>query len=697
MPYMIAVDVGGTFTDCVVVHEDGKISFGKSPSTPPNFSLGILDAARVTAASMGIDLQSLLKNTRLFFHGSTVATNTMVTRSGAKVGLITTKGFEDTILMMRIKGRFAGRGEEYIKHMVKSDKPQPIVPRPLIKGVIERVDYKGSIIIPLNIETVRQAIKELKDECVDAIAVCLLWSFANPSHEAKIKKLINEMSPETYVSISSELVPKLGEYERMATTVVNSYVGPECNRYLASLEDELKANGLGHSPLIMQAHGGCLPVGSAVERPVGMIGSGPVGGLIGAKYIAELLGYRNVITTDVGGTTFDVGLIYQGEPELAREASISQYSLLIPTIEITSIGAGGGSIIWVEPVTNLLKVGPRSAGATPGPVCYDKGGTEPTITDANLILGYLNEDYFLGGKIRLNKDKAVQTFKTRIAEPLGISVEEAAFGAYEIVNSHMADLVRSITVGRGRDPRACALLAFGGAGPIHAEEYGREAMAIVIPYTASVHSAMGIATSDVIHAYEVAEPMNVPANVDACNAAFERLERTAREELLKEGFDEAEIELSRYVDMRYMRQVFEVRTPVPARTLSEKDLDEVYVNFEELYEKSYGKGSAYKEAGMQLVTFAVYGNGKIRKPLLTKSESVLEDALPALKGRRAVFSKEQKAFIPTDIYDFDRMKSGAVVNGPAIIETPVTTIVVSSDRKAVVDEYRNVLLRLREE
>jgi len=696
MSYVVSVDVGGTFTDCVIVDDQGRIAFDKAPSTPPNFSIGILDATRVTAESMGVDFEALIQDTKLFFHGSTVATNTIVTRSGAKVGLITTQGFEDTILIMRIKGRWIGQGEEYLKHMVKSDKPEHIVPRPLIKGVRERVDYKGDILIPLKIETVKQAIKELMAERVQAIAVCLLWAFANPSHEQEINTLIKEMYPDIYVSLSSELVPKLGEYERTASTVVNSYIGPACSRYLFALEDDLKRKGLRQSPLIMQSHGGVLPVKSTAEKPIGMIGSGPVGGLIGAKYLAELLGYRNVITTDVGGTTFDVGLIYDGEPELAREPSVSQYSLMMSSIEITSIGAGGGSVAWVDPSTNLLKVGPHSAGAVPGPVCYDRGGTEPTVTDADLILGYLNPDYFLGGKMKLNKAKAIEAFKGKIADPLGLSVEEAALGAYEIVNAHMADLVRSITVHRGYDPRRCALFAFGGAGPLHAPEYGKEAMVIVIPYTASVHSAMGIATSDVVHAYEIAEPMAVPVDGKACNAVFERLEKMARQDVLREGFKDEEIVVTRYLDMRYMRQVHEVRTPVPNTNITAEVLDQVYGEFEELYEKSYGKGSAYKEAGMQIVTFIVYGIGKIKKPALSKYELEDEDPSIALKGERLVFTKTEKAFVPVEIYDFGRLKIGNVITGPAIIETPVTTIIVSDYQKATVDGYKNVLIHAKE-
>ena len=707
MSYLVSVDVGGTFTDCVVLDEEGKVTFGKSPSTPPNFSTGILNSVRVTAEDMGMGLKDLLGNTALFFHGTTVATNTMVSHTGAKVGLITTRGFEDTLLMMRIKGRYVGLGEEYLKHMNKSNKPPQLVPKPFIKGVVERIDYKGAVVIPLDVDSVRQGVKDLVDKGAESIAVSLLWSPVNPSHEREIQNIIQEMYPEVLVSLSSDLSPKLGEYERTSTAVINSYVGPECNLYLNSLVNELNQEGFNQRrPLIMQAHGGCLPLESAIKKPVGMISSGPVGGIIGAKFIAEQYGYKNVITTDVGGTTFDVGLIYEGLPDFAREPSVSQYSLMIPTIEITSIGAGGGSIAWIEAETNMLKVGPHSAGSVPGPVCYDKGGIDPTMTDADLVLGYLNPDYFLGGKIKLNKEKAIQAFKEKIADPLNVSVEEAAIGVYEIGNAKMADLVRNITVGRGHDPRACVMFAFGGGGPVHATEYGRETQEIIIPCTASVHSALGIMSSDVVHAYEAADPMPVPADAVKVNAIFERLETQAHKDLHQEGFGDDEITLTRHIDMRYMRQVYEVSTPVPGGKLLAETLEGVYVEFEELYERLYGKGSAYREAGMQLVNFAVYGSGRITRPVLAKHEIMPEDPSHALKGTRSAYFKEripgevkpvwERRFRDTDVYDFDRLGSGNVIPGPAIIETPTTTIVIADDQKGILDEYKHVVLKAKE-
>ena len=466
MPRMIGIDTGGTFTDCVVLNEDGQFTFGKAPTTPSDFSSGTIDSLRVVASGLNMTLEELLKDTILFSYGTTVATNTIINRSGAKTGLITTRGFEDTILIMRAIGRIAGLSEEEIMYMARTYKPDPLVPKPLIKGVRERVDYKGKVVIPLNINEVERVVDELVQRGVEAIAVVLMWSQANPIHERAVGTLISHRYPEIYLSLSSDLVPLIGEYERTATTVINAYLGPVIHQYLSSLGEKLKSYGLRVPSLVMQSYGGSLPAEGTVKRPVGLLSSGPVAGVIGSRYLAELLGYQNIITTDVGGTSFDVGLIYNGVIEMEKRPTISQYSLLIPMVDVKSIGAAGGSMARVEPATGLLKVGPKSAGADPGPVCYDKGGTEPTTTDADLILGYLNPDYFLGGRIPLKKEKAYEAIKTKIADPLGMDVIDAAAGVYAITNSQMSDLIRSISVGRGYDPRTCVLFSYGGAGPL---------------------------------------------------------------------------------------------------------------------------------------------------------------------------------------------------------------------------------------
>ena len=692
MPYVIGVDTGGTFTDCVIVDEKGRVAIGKSPSTPEDFSLGVVESVKVVAGSLGKSLREVLADTAVLAYGSTVGTNAVITRSGAKAGLITTKGFEDTLLIMRAIGRVAGLSESEIVHMVRTDKPPPIIPKSLIRGVRERVDREGRVVIPLNREDAALAARELVEQGVEAIAICLLWSFKNPSHEKAIKEMVEAGYPHVYVTASCDVVPLLREYERTSTMALNAYLGPIMRRYLLRLEEKLKGEGLQGPLLIMQAYGGSLPVERAVVQPVSTISSGPVGGVVASRYLAEHLGYENVITTDVGGTSFDVGLIYGGSIERAREAVVAQYHVMTPMMEVASIGAGGGSIAWLEPGTSLLRVGPQSAGARPGPVCYDAGGTQPTVTDADLVLGYLNPDYFLGGRIRLNLEKARQSIQEQIAAPMGMEVAEAAAAINAITNAHMSDLVRKVTIERGYDPRSCVLFAYGGAGPVHAAVYGQDlgVQKIIVPWTAATHSAMGVASSDVMHTYELSDHMVVPVDADRFHSNFRTLEKGAWADLGAEGFGE-DVLINRYVDMRYRRQVHEITTPVPPGPLDQEDLEALNREFERIYEMSYGRGSAFREAGIEMLAFRVEATGRIPRPVLAPQTPGQRNAGSALKGAREVFYPA-RGFVSTAVYDIGRLDPGNAIQGPAIVETPVTTIVVNPGQEARMDEYRNIVI-----
>jgi N-methylhydantoinase A len=698
LAFYIGVDSGGTFTDCAVMNEEGTLFTGKAPSTPPDFATGILDSLKITAESIGIKLEDLLKQTVLFVHGTTVATNTVLTHSGAKVGLITTRGFEDTILIMRALGRYAGLSEEEIKHVTRSYKPERIVPKALIKGVVERIDYRGEVIVPLDRENVREALKYLVDgKGIEAIGVSLLWSFINPTHEQEIKKLISAMYPDLYVTISSELAPKLGEYERTSTVVINCYVGPTTHAYLTSLSKQLKDYGFKYSPLVMQAYGGCLEAEDAAKNAVSTIYSGPAAGLVGSIFMGKLCGYDNIITTDVGGTSFDVGLIMGGIAERATAPIVGQYSLVMPMLEIASLGTGGGSIAWVEPVTKTLKVGPGSAGATPGPACYDMGGTEPTVTDCDLILGYINPDYFLGGRMKLNKEKAIEAVKSKIADPLGMSVTEAAAGVFAITNAHMSDLIQKMTIGKGYDPRKCVMFAYGGAGPVHAHGYGRAAKLIFVPSTAAIYSAVGALMADIVRTCELGDPAFAPVNIDRVNRNFANLEGVVLKKLRAAGFKEGEITVKRNIDLRYGRQVNEVHTPVPLGVLGTNDLERVYDEFERLYEQLYGQGAAYREGGIQLVTYGVEARAAMIKPVLARHKVKTPNPSGALKAKRDVFFSEYKDFVSTNVYDNERLQAGNVISGPAVIETPITSIVIAPDQTGKVDEYLNVIITSKKE
>ena len=503
--YVIATDVGGTCTDTVVFAAGEPVHIGKALSTPPDFANGVIDSIRSAAEAMDVPLGDLLRSTGLFTHGSTVVDNALLTRGGARTGLITTEGFEDTLLVTRgAYGRWAGLAEEGLKHPVKTDRAPSLVPAERIRGVPERIDYKGAVIRALDEDSAEAAIRHLVDVAgVEAIAICLLWSPYNPVHERRIREIAAQAAPGAYVTISSDIAPVPGEYERTSTTVINAYAGRLAHDYVTDLQAQLAEEGYGGPLLVMQGYGGLLPAEEASSRAVGMIECGPAAGVIGARYLGGVMGDPDVIAADMGGTTFKVGVIQGGALEFAREPLVDRYHYVAPKIEVVSIGAGGGSIVSLEPRTNVPRVGPKSAGARPGPVCYGLGGTEPTLTDVMTLIGYMDPATFLGGTVRLDIDAARAAFETRIAGPMGMDVNEAAFGIYRIAAAQIADLIHEITVERGLDPRDFVLHAFGGSCPLLAGVFGEElnVKRIVVPYTAAVNCAFGLVSADVVHEY----------------------------------------------------------------------------------------------------------------------------------------------------------------------------------------------------
>jgi N-methylhydantoinase A len=693
LSYHIGLDTGGTFTDCVIIDEIGNVALGKAPSTPDDFSRGIMDAIQRTGSELGLGMSELLQETTVIAHAATTATNALLTGKGrATAALITTAGFEDTLPIMRASGRNAGLGEAAIKRQVKANKPRPLVPRSLIRGLNERIDYTGRILVPLDRAEVEAIVEELLQLGVESMAVSLIWAHRNPEHESAVLDVIRSTAPDLPVSLGGTLAPVMGEYERTATAAANAVLAPMVSQYLSRFSTRLEEAGYRGATLVAQAHGGMLGLSKAAERPVSMIHSGPVCGIMASQYLAGQLGYRNAIATDMGGTSFDVGVIYRGTPEPARETIIDQYSLRIPMLAMDTIGAGAGSIAWVEPSTGRLHVGPQSAGASPGPACYGTGGKTPTVTDANVVLGLLNPDGYLGGSKPLDRARAVAAIEEYIAGPLGIAVEAAASGIHEIANAHMADLIRATTVGRGMDPRRCALFAYGGAGPLHAYGFGQQAERVVVPAAGSVFSAMGCAIADIVHAYEVSVPMQVPAHAAEFNSVFARLEQQAAEEMDEEGFSADQISLRRYVTMRHRRQVHEVRVPVPAGVLDATALDALYAEFEAVYERKHGRGSAFREAGQEIVSFIVEATGVIGNPgINAESERAASDPSVAFKGqRRVVLHREEDL---ASIYAYEKLRYGNVIQGPAIIESSISTIVVDASMSAEVDNMRNVHLR----
>jgi N-methylhydantoinase A len=695
MQYNIGVDIGGTFTDCVVVDDSGRLTTGKALSTPDDFALGTINAVREAANSLGVSERALLGATHLFFHGCTVGDNTLLTRSGPKTGLITTSGFADTLLMMRGK-KTEGLTEVEAAHFSALEKPQPIVPRTLIAEVTERIDYKGAVLISLDLAEAEAAIDDLVAKGVEAVAVCLLWSIANDSHERAIAEFVRSKYPKLFVSISSEVAPFLGEYERTVTTVFNAYIGPTISAYLGNLRAMLSANGLEREPLIMQAYGGVLGLEASARNAIGIIESGPAAGVVGTHFLAHLMGEPNALVTDMGGTTFKVSVVRNGKIERNHSPVILRHNILATKIWVESIGAGGGSIAWIDRDTGLLKVGPQGAGAKPGPVCYGLGGMEPTVCDADLMLGFLDENYFLGGRMTLAKDAARRAIEEKIAKPLGLSVLAAASGIYRITNAHMADLVRKATVERGYDPRDFVLFVVGGAGPVHAGRYAAELgiHQVVIPLTSAVQGALGVITSDVVFEYGQSDRSLFPTELARINGNFEKLIARGRKDLAAMRFAAEDIIMQRSIDLRYRYQAHElnVHFPVGSADITAADMAKIDAEFDKLYEQAYGPGSGYRDAGKEIVTYRVSASGIIGKPLIEKNECASTSADRALKGRRKVFFGDAEGYIDTPIYDFRLMRPGFEVAGPAVIESAVTTIVVNPGNRSRIDEYHNVRL-----
>jgi len=690
--FLIGIDTGGTFTDSIIIDQEGNMVQGKALTNYQDFKRGVMASLENAVAKAALSTEEVLRDTVFFGHGTTLGTNAVINRKFGKVGLLTTKGHEDTTIIMRGGARTDGLSEEEIRHQVVCRKPTPLIPKDLIKGIAERVDCFGEAVIPLDKKQARQAIDELAAEGVEAIAICLFWSFINPQHEQELKQMIEEAYPDLYISVSHEVAPQIREYARSMTVVIDACIGKLMKDYINSLNKELMGKGLSRPISIMHAYGGVTS--SATARPVSTIESGPVGGVIGCKYFADLLGINNVITTDVGGTSFDVSTLYNREWSFRKEPIMMRFRVAIPIINITCVGAAGGSIARIDPITGELKVGPDSAGSHPGPVCYDLGGEEPTVTDADLILGYLNPDYFLEGTMKLNRDRAFKVMEEKIAKPLGMDVVEAAAGIYSIVNSYMADNIRLAVIEKGYDPRDFSIFSYGGNGPMHVGSYISDLgidKAYVFPQSA-VFSAMGIALADVCHVYKKTEFHDMPADPAKVTATFQAMEEKATEDMEKEGFKREEVLFRRELDMKYGRQVHEVSVPVKGGVLSPADIQQICDEWEKIYEDIYGKGSAYREAGIQIAFFKLTSVCKTFKPRIrAEAGSPRQDAAPALKGERKAFFGRLGKHALTPIYDYNRLVHGNVIKGPAIIEAPTTTIVILPEQEIKVDQYRNVV------
>jgi N-methylhydantoinase A len=692
-PYLVGVDIGGTFTDCVVIDQKGGITATKASSTPGNFAEGMLNAMRVAAERLELGFADFCGQIRVLTHGTTVGTNALIQRKGAKVGLITTRGHEDAIHIMRGSRGVNSRDIAKVVHFPESQKPDPIVPKRRIKGISERIDCFGEVIVPLNEVEAEQAIRELVAEGCDAIAICFLWSFRNPAHERRVAELARRIAPNAFVSCSIDIAPKWGEYERTTATVLNAYIGPVMSRYLDNLNTQLKQNRYRNPLQIAQCGGGSVSVEKAMESPLLTLDSGPVAGVTGSVYFGKLVGTPNIITTDMGGTSFDVGIIAQGAPEYSFTSNVIQYDYFLPKVDIEAIGAGGGSLAVVDPISKSMRVGPQSAGADPGPACYGKGNTTPTVTDADVVLGYIDPDNFLGGRIRLDKGKSVAAVKA-VADKLGLSVNETAAGIAKIAEFKMADIIRKMTVEKGYDPRDFVLYAFGGAGPVHASVFGSElgVQKVIVPLReiASTWCAFGAASADILHVYEQVDIQATPFDAGRINAVLEALQARADAQMEKDGIPKARRKHGFSLDMRHRGQINEVEVMLEAPRLKGKFEEPLREAFYRRYEQLYGKGSSYRTARLEIVTLRVRASAPTPRPKLSRAAR-LSGAIPkeAKRPARDIYWTETKKVVKTPILDGARLVPGNRIPGPCVVETAQTNVVVHPGRTLRVDAYGN--------
>jgi acetone carboxylase beta subunit len=697
------VDTGGTFTDAFIMDNQGSFVIAKAPTTPDNVALGFYEALERGAIALGLSLGELLGQLETLGFGSTVCVNTLLTRTGRKSGMIITKGFEDLLEMQRGLGTWIHLDSLGRIHPQAHEYGEPLIERSLVKGVTERIDNLGQVLIPVYKDEVRRAAKELLDEGVEAIVILSLWGFLNNTNEKKMAAITREVvGDKVEVIEASEISPSAGEFARACTAAIEAYTAPKLRNSLRTVYRELKKKGYGKDLLIMQSMGGVSTAEWVLA--VNTIQSGPVGGLIGGKYIGDRYGYSNIVTCDVGGTSFDVGLIVGGKFRIFEEPSVQQMLVSHPIAEIVSIGAGGGTIAGIDPISGSFIVGPQSAGAFPGPASYDLGGENPTVTDADVALGYIDPDYFLGGKIRLNKQKAMEAIKKHVADPLGLDVFQAAGGIKALIDTQMRLAIRKNVIAKGYNAREFVLMAIGGAGPTHVAGF-TEGLPfkeiLVFPYS-SVFCAFGATCSDIAFTHVRSIYVVIPPGSDnerkmaageMINRGWEDLEKPAYEILEKQGVQKSEINISRTAAMKYGKQLHEINIISPVdRIRTPKDLDALIAVFEQDYEKMYTYAARYPGAGVEVFNVGVTTWVSKVKPKLRKYE--LGSPKPpktSLKGKREAYFVNRMT--PTNVYEMDELGAGNVVPGPAIIESPTTTLVVPPNARAEIDEYKTFKLK----
>lgn len=710
MPVTIGVDVGGTFTDFFMV-KDGETTAVKVPTTYYDFSVCFFKALEEGAEQFDLSLEEILNNTNSIRYSTTIGTNAIIERTGPKLGLITTAGFEDTIYIGRARQWADGGTVSGEKDLARIQKPIPLIPRNMVVGVRERLDCFGKVVMPLNKEDVRQKLQHLVDQGAMGFAVCLLWSFRNPAHEQMIREIIEEEYPESYlgnmpVLLSSEISPKAGEYGRFMTTIVNAYMHKDLSEQLGGLEEQLRDHGFKKPLTLVHNTGGMKKVSRT--KAVYTHNAGPVAGVFGSKHVGQLYGFDNIIFTDMGGTSFDIGIIAGGKIRSYDFIPVIDcWRTQISAVETRSIGAGGGSVARLNKMMgNILEVGPQSAGAMPGPAAYNQGGMEPTVTDADIVLGYLNPRYYLGGKMRINKNKATQAIKEKIAGPLGIDEVDAAFRIKKIIDAKMGQEIYKEVALRGHDPREFALFASGGAGPCHCCGFNShlEVPRIITSPYSPVFGAFGSTTLDVIHIFERSRYLKLYnfseqrylEDYESFNEVVSELMEAAFRDMRLEGFNPEQVHLKLELEMKYGTQMNTTTITSPITQIKGKeDVRLICEAFSRAYSTLYTPEAAYPEGGIDVETF--YLHSWVPQPHFKMIEYPVGGTLPgnhAVKETRPVFWEEFMGFQPTRVYDFERLECGNVIEGPAVIEAADTTYCIAPGYVFSLDKYRHGIMEV---
>ena len=691
----IGVDIGGTFTDVVLLEDGGAVVSKKIPSSVENYALAIVEGLESVFAEHGVAPGEVAE----IMHGTTVASNAILELAGARVGLVTSKGFRDVLELRHLRMPRL--------YDLTWEKPPPLVERYLRVVVDERVNAAGEVVRPLAREDAEQAARRLLDEGVEAIAICLVNSYANPVHERLVAAVVEELAPGLPCCTSFDVLPEIKEYERTSTTVVNACVLPIVRRYLETLREELDARGIAAPLLIMQSNGGLTPAAEAAVKPVNVVESGPAAGVVGARAIARQSGLADVISFDMGGTTAKASLIERGEYTRTREYSVgggimagsrlltgAGYLLNVPAIDLAEVGAGGGSIVRID-TGGSMQVGPRSAGARPGPVCYGLGGEAPTVTDANVVLGYLNPSFLCGGELRIDAAASARAIERSVAEPLGLPPEHAAWGARQVAIANMIRAIRAVSSERGRDPRGYALFAFGGNGALFAAGMAAELgmKTIVVPPAAGLFSAFGLLYAEIEHHYSrTVRRVLRDADPDAIDAVYRALEAQAEAQLAADGFDAAHRACGRTAMLHYQGQIYELEVPAPAGRIDRAALDALAESFGREHERTYGHRAGAGEP-VELVTAQVLGRGLGERPRVPE-RLVLAARETASGGSRRAYYGPAVGWIDTPVVTREALARGGGGDGPCIVEEYDSTCLVPPGARAGVDARGNLVLSL---